>query len=111
MSPLSEPITLTSILVPADDVVSRDLEGDTIVVPIGPRRGDVSADFFLLEGTAQAIWDLLDGRRTLGDVAAALSERFDAAPSDVESDVLRFAADLVDHGVIVARVRRPGGAW
>ena len=47
-----------------------------------------------------AVWKLLDGKRSLGEVVALLKDSFEGVPSTVEAEVLAFADELARHGFI-----------
>jgi pyrroloquinoline quinone biosynthesis protein D len=51
----------------------------------------------LLNATGAAILDLCDGRRSVGDVAAILGERYHR---DVAGDVLEYLSQLADRELI-----------
>lgn len=48
----------------------------------------------VLDGTAAAIWELLDGRRDQSDVIAELEAAFEDAPGELASQVEAFLASL-----------------
>jgi len=96
-------ITLTSICAPSEDVVAREIEGEVIIVPLIAGIGDAEDELYTLNETGQAIWQKLDGQRTLGQVVAALADEFDAPQSDLEADVLGFATELTRRRILVAR--------
>ncbi len=51
-----------------------------------------------------AIWELLDHERTVGQVTAALRDRVDEPPADLESDVVRFLREVAERDLVaVAR--------
>ncbi|NIV37996.1 MAG: PqqD family peptide modification chaperone [Anaerolineae bacterium] len=51
--------------------------------------------------TGKAIWDGLDGKKTLGEIAVALSEDYDAPRSEIEQDVLGLVQELVNRRMLV----------
>jgi hypothetical protein len=51
-----------------------------------------------------AIWELLDHERTVGQVTAALRDRVDEPPADLESDVVQFLREVAERDLVaVAR--------
>lgn len=71
----------------------------------------IDADPIALEGTAVVIWDELDGRRSLREIADALAHEFDADPDVVHRDVVDATARFVAHGVArIVEVRCDCGA-
>ena len=59
-----------------------------------------SGDFFSLQDSAAAIWDLLDGTRDRAAVLAALCGQYDAPQADLARDLDRFLDDLRSGGLI-----------
>jgi hypothetical protein len=91
-----------SVYVVSDDVVAREIEGEIIIVPLVAGIGDLEDELFTLNATGKAIWDRLDGRRSLNDVIAELAAEYQAPPGEIETDVLGLAAELVRRRMLVA---------
>ncbi len=90
-------LTLNSCPVPAEHVRSRRLEHEAVVVL--PDKGEVK----VLNEVGAQIWTLADGSRTVSDIIAALCDEFEAPPSVVEADTLKFLAELQQKGLITIR--------
>jgi len=95
-------ITLESICKPSEDIVSREIEGELIIVPITSGIGDMEDELYTLNETGRAIWDRLDGKTPLGEIAKALAEDYDAPPGDIGRDVQGIAAELIRRRIVVA---------
>lgn len=54
-----------------------------------------------LNETAAAILEFVDGARDTGDIARALSERFDADPVELERDVRSLLDAFVARGFVI----------
>lgn len=93
-------LTCGSICIPSVDVVSREIEGDVIIVPLAAGIGETDDELFTLNETGKAIWQKLDGQRTLSQVAEELGQDFAAAVDELEADVLGFATELVRRGIL-----------
>lgn len=98
-----DPITPESICIPSDDVVSREIEGELIIVPIASGIGDMEDELYTLNETGRAIWQRLDGRRTLRDVAADLAEDYTAPLEQITCDVIGLAGELAKRKILVCR--------
>jgi hypothetical protein len=94
-------IGLEAIYSPSDDVVAREIEGELIIVPLVAGIGDMEDELFTVNETGKAIWRLLDGSRSLGQVVADLAEEYDAQPGEIERDVLGLVAELVRRRMLV----------
>ena len=59
-----------------------------------------SGDFFSLQDSAAAIWDLLDGSRNRAAVLSALAGEFDAPEGELARDLDSFLGELRAGGLI-----------
>ena len=96
-------LTLDAICTPSENVVAREIEGELLIVPLASGIGDADDELYTLNPTGQAIWQKLDGQRTLGQVAAALAGEFDAPIVEIETDVLGLASEMTRRGILVCR--------
>lgn len=59
-----------------------------------------TGDFFELDATALAVWQRLDGKTEVRDVARQLARKFNARSAGVERDVRQFVSILRRRGLI-----------
>ncbi len=90
-----------AIYTPSEDIVARDIEGELIIVPLVSGIADMEDELFTLNETGRAIWERLDGKKSLKDVAEELSAEFEGSPEEIERDVLGLAEELLTRGIIV----------
>ncbi|MFY9401843.1 MAG: PqqD family protein [Candidatus Omnitrophota bacterium] len=88
-------IKLESVYVPSEDVVSRELEGEFIIIPIVSGIGDSDNDFFSLNETGRAIWSKMNGKMNLKKIAQELAKEFDAPVETIEKDVVGLVGELL----------------
>jgi hypothetical protein len=98
---MEQKINLASIYSPSQDVVAREIQGEFIIIPITSGIGDLEDEIFTLNETGRAIWNSLDGRSSLKDVAAKLTSEFDAAAGEIENDVLGITGELLKRRMVV----------
>ena len=103
MNILDNTISPKSVCSPSEDVVSREIEGELIIVPIASGIGDLEDELYTLNETGRAIWERLDGKRTLGDVAADLATHYAGPVDQITNDVLGLAQELAKRKIIVCR--------
>ncbi len=53
-----------------------------------------------LNSVAAEMYQLLDGKRTLGDVAARITAEYDVPVDQCLQDAVRLASELIDEGAI-----------
>jgi hypothetical protein len=87
-----------------NDLVTRDVAGERIIVPIKAHVGDLEGVFTLNELGA-TIWQLINGRTTARELAETVRNDYDVGAAEAEKDVADFLRSLEDAGLI-----RPSGA-
>lgn len=75
------------------DVVTRQIDKETILVPIF--RNSKDADYiYTLNPVASLVWDLVDGKRTLKQIKELILRKFDATPKEADREMAKFLKDL-----------------
>jgi hypothetical protein len=100
---MADTLSLDMICAPSEDVVAREIEGELIIVPLASGIGDMEDELYTLNDTGKAIWGMLDGARTLAQIAAELSAEYNTPAADLERDVLGLAAELARRKMVVVR--------
>lgn len=98
---MSKDVQLQTVYLPSPDIVARDIEGELIIVPLTAGIGDMEDELYTLNETGRAVWQRLDGRRTLRAVAEALVTDYEAPVDEIERDVLGLVAELAQRGILV----------
>ena len=81
-------------------IVSREVAGETILVPIRNDVGDMDSIYTLNE-TAARTWALIDGERTLAQIGEQLVEEFEVNPEQASQDLRELIAQLEAIGAVV----------
>lgn len=82
-----------------DDVVARDIVGETILVPIRGKLADMQR-IFSIDTTAEYIWRQIDGKSTLGTIYENVLDTFDVDQDQAREDMLSFINDLENNTLI-----------
>jgi hypothetical protein len=94
-------VNLGSILKPSDDVVARDIQGEKVIIPITSGIGDLEDGIFTLNETGKALWEKLDGKKKLKQIAKELSLDFQGSLEEIEKDVLGLSQELLKRKILV----------
>jgi hypothetical protein len=89
-----------TVCMPSEDIVAREIEGDIIIVPLVADIGDTDDELYTLNDTGKAIWQKLDCGKSLGQIAAELSEEFSSDAGEIEKDVIGFASEMVSRRIL-----------
>ncbi len=87
-------------LLPSEDVVAREIEGEMIIIPLIAGIGDMEDELFTLNDTGKEIWTRLDGSNTLGDVASQLAQEYEIPVEVLERDVLGLVEELLNRRIV-----------
>lgn len=90
---------LTKCYLKDSNLVTRNVAGETIIVPIKNRRGDLHS-IFTLNAVGSVIWDLIDGRKSISEIAEAVSQTHEVTVEVAEKDTTEFLSALEEAGLI-----------
>ena len=82
-----------------NDLVTRDVAGEIIIVPIKGHVGDLEGVFTLNE-VGTTIWELINGQTTARELVEAVGNEYDVGAEEAEKDVVDFLRSLEDAGLI-----------
>jgi len=80
-------------------VVTREVGGETIVVPVRGGVGDLDG-LFTFNEIAAGIWQLLAASRTMDEVIAWVHERYEVTEQQARIDVCGFLEELRRQGLL-----------
>ena len=90
---------LAKCFVKKEDCVSREIAGETLIVPVRSHGGDVNAIYTMNElGTM--IWGLVDGQTAVEQIVEAICRTYDVAPEKASDDAVAFLHSLEEAGLI-----------
>ncbi len=73
--------------------VFRQIDDETILVPIKDSVGDLGAIYNLNE-VAAFVWQHLDGKKTLENIKHMVTDEFEVSDPDAEQDLTEFVGQL-----------------
>lgn len=82
------------------EFVARNIAGETVLVPVRGRKGDLDAIYNLNE-VAGFIWNNIDGLTTVKQLVSAVCLEFEVGREKAEFETLQFVAALQDADLIV----------
>lgn len=104
---MDEKINLDCIFKPSEDnVVAREIQGEFIIVPIISGIGDMEDEIFTLNETGKAIWQTMDGQKSLKNIAEELAPQYNTPQSEIEKDILGITQELLKRKMLI-EIRKP----
>ena len=94
-------INLDQIYALSEGIVTREIQGELIIMPITSEVVDLEGAIFTLNETGRAIWGKLDSRKTLKEIVNLLSLEFKASADRIEKDVIGLVKELLKRKLLV----------
>ena len=96
---LKDPIFKDQNFVRSASVVARVIAGETLIVPVRSKVGDL-ASIYSFNGTGSLIWKLLDSPKTVMELAAAVAREYEVDAVRAERDVTEFVSEMKAVGLV-----------
>lgn len=80
-------------------VISRSVGDRIVLVPALEKLGNEDC-IFSLDGVGARIWELLDGKRNIGELEKEIQSEFDVPHEKLRQDIAEFISDLREAGLI-----------
>ncbi len=91
---------MDKVYVHSMDVQEKEIEGLLIIIPL--REGIPDKERHLaLNDAGRAIWDAIDGKRTMREVLDVLADEFMSAPGEIERDVLSTLEEFLKRNMLI----------
>jgi len=87
------------IFVRSQSVVARVVAGETLIVPVRARVGDL-ASIYSFNGTGSLIWKLLESPKTVAQLATAVAQEYAVDLTQAERDVAEFVGEMKAVGLV-----------
>ena len=90
---------LDLIFVQNEGLITRNIAGETLIVPVRSRVGDLDSIFTLNE-VGVRIWSLADGQHNVAQMASAISQEYEVDEETAQQDVTELLQDLATVGLV-----------
>lgn len=80
-------------------VVSRVVAGETLIVPVRGKVGDL-ASIYSFNETGSLIWKMLETPRAISELVEAVTHEFDVDMERGEQDVKQFVSEMLLVGLV-----------
>jgi Coenzyme PQQ synthesis protein D (PqqD) len=87
----------------SESVVARVVAGETLIVPVRAKVGDL-ASIYSFNGTGTLIWKLLESPRTVSELTSAVVNEYDVDQATAMRDVTDFVREMKSVGLVEAPV-------
>jgi hypothetical protein len=92
---MPSPVGLNCIYKISEDIIFKEIEGTSILIPVISGVGDLNSDIFQLNETGSRVWEMLDGKTPLEKIILTLIDEYEAPTKIIEQDVLNLIQNLL----------------
>jgi hypothetical protein len=90
------------VFVRSQSVVSRCVAGETLIVPVRGKVGDL-ASIYSFNETGSLIWQSLEIPKGLSELISTVENEYAVEQEQAERDVMQFLNDMLSVGLVEAR--------
>jgi hypothetical protein len=83
-------------------LVAQQVIDETVLVPVQPAKPGQTQPCYVMNATAGAAWELIDGQRRVVDIVDQLAGEYQIAPAQIESDLIALFQHLETIGAVRA---------
>ena len=87
-------ISLKTVPIPNPNIIGRVVDGEAVLVL--PEQGKVK----VLNEVGAAIWELVDGERSIQAIVAEICQEFEVDENTVQEDTLVFMGELIEREIV-----------
>jgi hypothetical protein len=90
---------LTARFVRNREVVSRQIEGELIIVPVRRGVGDMNS-LYTLNPVASVLWDFMAEGHTIPEMVQRVCDEFEVTANQAKKDIQAFLDSMLDEKLI-----------
>lgn len=99
--------TCTAAHKQAQNLVTREIAGETLIVPVGSGVGQLHA-IFTLNPSGSMIWEMLGASTPDHAIVESIFRKYEVAPEQAQTDLAEFIEALRSAGLISASSQSGG---
>jgi hypothetical protein len=90
---------MTSVYKKTESVVTREIAGETMLIPITGNLADMQ-NMFALDDVSAFIWNMLDGSKGMDDIVSGVTVEYEVTEVKAEEDAKAFLQELSEAGLV-----------
>ncbi|HTZ49050.1 MAG TPA: PqqD family protein [Verrucomicrobiae bacterium] len=83
------------------EVVSRKIEGEVIIVPIRSGVGDLNS-LYTLNPVGSVLWDFMSDKHTVNEMVNRVCDEFEVSETQAEQDIETFLESLLQEKLVLS---------
>ena len=82
------------------DIVTREIDGETILLPIYKTSEEINC-IYTLNKVASEVWKMINGKITLAEIKKQILKQFDTTSEEANKEIAKLLKDLKQIKVII----------
>jgi hypothetical protein len=91
---------MNAIFKKKEEIVTREIAGETILVPVKGKLADMQK-IFSLNPVADSVWQQLNGDKSVKDIRDRILETFDVEKKQAGRDIMELIDNLLKEDLII----------
>jgi hypothetical protein len=83
------------------EVVSRKIDGELIIVPIRSGVGDLNS-LYTLNPVGSVLWDFMTQDHTVAEMVERVCDEFEVSTSQAKQDIEEFLGSLIEEKLVLS---------
>jgi len=84
----------------SDSIISKQIEGELVIVPLDSGMGDLNSELYSLNKTGVAVWEKLDGEKSVFMIIQDISVEYSVSSETIESEIINLIKELFQRKLI-----------
>jgi len=94
-------MSLDKIYTPSEKIISRDIMGTLVIVPIESGIADLNDAMYSFNETGTIAWNCIEQKKTVGQICSAIALEYESDMEKIENGVKNLITTLLEKGIIV----------
>jgi hypothetical protein len=84
-----------------DDIVGKVMDGEAVIINLS------NGIYYSIDQVGAAMWELIEQRYSLDEIAAAIVARYDVPRALAQDDAVRLGGELLQHELVAIAAEEP----
>ena len=93
-------IDIKKCFIRSEDVIVKEIEDQTVILPVIDGVGDLDAPIYTLNETGTLVWKRLSPTMTLKKIISTISQDFDVSAEEIQTDTISLVRELLEKNLI-----------
>lgn len=84
----------------SDSAIVKEIEDELIIITTDNGISDINSSVYTVNSTGKAVWQQLDGIRSLEEIIETLSKEYNASLDRIRKDTYKIISEFISKGLV-----------